>query len=80
MKILNLLSSAIANDSLSEAEKAINDYIDPLLRAAKSFYIFETNEYIRGELLETIRIYDPSFLAEEKERGITITKVNEQNS
>jgi hypothetical protein len=48
------------------AEAAINDYIDPLLRAAKSFYIFETNEYIRGELLKTIQIYDPSFLAEEE--------------
>ena len=66
MKILTLLSSAIANDSLSEAEAAINDYIDPLLRAAKSFYLFEDNEHIKETLLKTIRIYDPSFLAEEE--------------
>lgn len=64
MKILNVLSSAIANDSLSEAEAALSEYVDPAVRALKSCYIFEKSEAIKENILKVIHIYEPNFLAE----------------
>jgi hypothetical protein len=62
MKILNALSSAITNDSITEAEQALGDYIDPLLRAVKSCYLFEDNEGVKEILINTIRQYEPNFM------------------
>lgn len=64
MKILEILSSAIVNDSLSEAEVALKEYISPLLNALKSCYIFEENDGIKEIILERIREYEPNFMTE----------------
>lgn len=71
MKILNVLSSAIANDSLSEAEAALNEYVDPAVRALKSCYIFEKSEAIKENILKVIHIYDPKFLTEKHQTNDT---------